>query len=90
MSDSRPKSDLRQTLATHSDVTRILGDMDDATAVEILDLHPTVADLDAASMWITGDDDIATRESRPRASIIARIVEILAIADEEEPEPPPR
>lgn len=90
MPDTRPRRASSQAMATHTDVTRILGDMDDATVAEILGLHPTIAHLDAAAMWITGDDDIVARKTQPGADVVAKIVDILAIADEEEPVQPPR
>jgi hypothetical protein len=90
MKDARSPSDRHLVLATHADVTRILGDMDDATAAEILGLRPTIALLDAAAMSITGDEDVALRPNQPGADVVARIVEILAIADQEDEPPPAR
>ena len=40
--------------ATGSDLHQVLGDMDDSTAVAILALHPTVAQLEATRVWLNG------------------------------------
>ena len=45
-------------LATHNDVKSILGNVDDAKMLSILTLNPTIADLEAASIWLAGDADV--------------------------------
>ena len=53
-----PKLDSGQSIhpreATGSDVHQILGDVDDGTAVAILALRPTVAQLEEARAWLNG------------------------------------
>jgi hypothetical protein len=61
----------------------ILGDFDDAKIIEILVLNPSVADLEEAAIWATGDGDVLARNGRPLAGLAADIVEILT-ADEDE------
>lgn len=71
-------------LATHDDVKSILGDLDEAKMLPILALNPTVADLEAASIWLAGDADVFGAE-KPLKDIASRIVAILAADEEEEP-----
>jgi len=40
--------------ATRGDFRQILGDLDDSTALAILALHPTVAQLEEARIWLDG------------------------------------
>lgn len=68
------------------DLRRILGDIDDAKVVEILALKPTLADLEEAAIWATGDGDILAKGGRPLGGVAAAIVDILT-ADEDEPPP---
>ena len=41
--------------ATRADVRHILGDLEEATVIEILALRPTVLELDEAAVWLTRD-----------------------------------
>jgi hypothetical protein len=64
----------------------IVGDIDDAKFIEILELRPTVAEVEQAAIWATGNGDILAKEGRPLSDKAAQIVEILT-AEEEEPPP---
>lgn len=72
--------------ATHDDMLRILGDLDDAKATEILALGPTLSELEEAAMWAGGNGDILGKQGRPLEGVVATIFDIIT-ADEEEPEP---
>ena len=72
--------------ATHDDMQRILGDLDDAKATEILALRPSVSQLEEAAIWATGDGDVLGKQGRPLEGLVAAIFDIIT-ADEEEPEP---
>jgi hypothetical protein len=72
--------------ASRDDLRRMLGDIDDVKIIEILALRPSLADLEAAAIWATGDGDVLGKSGRPRAGVVADIVDILA-ADEDEPPP---
>jgi hypothetical protein len=65
---------------------RILGKLDDAQIIEILRLNPTLADLEQAALWATGNGDVLARSGRPLTGTAAAIVDVLA---PEEEEPPP-
>lgn len=73
-------------LATHEDVRSIVGDVDDATTLEILGLNPTVADLEEAVMWASGRGDVPGRQGHPLAGIPAQLFDILARDEEDETE----
>lgn len=73
-------------LATHDDVRSILGDVDDATTLEILALSPTVADLEEAVTWASGSGDVLGKQGRPLAGIAAQVFDILAREEEDEAE----
>ncbi len=70
--------------ASHDDLTRILGEVDDAKIIEILALKPTLQDLEEAPLWLTGDGDVLAKEGHPLGGVVAAIVDIM-ISDEEEP-----
>jgi hypothetical protein len=72
--------------ATGSDLHQILGDMDDSTAVAILALHPSVAQLEAARVWLNGEGDVPGKGHHPLDGVVAQIFDMLRV---EEEEPPP-
>ncbi len=84
-----PKSSVEPTVggstASAEDVHQILGEMDDSTAVAILALHPSTAQLEAARVWLTGAGDVLGKEQRPLDGIEAAIFDLLNVEDEEEP-----
>ena len=52
-------------LAGRDDLRRILHDLDDATALEILNLSPTVADVEQAALWAAGEGHNVDRAGHP-------------------------
>ncbi len=68
--------------AGHEDLAKVLPDLDDARALEILALTPTVAEIEQAALWASGDGDILDRSGHPLHGKVARIFEIL-VRDEE-------
>ena len=75
---------MRGQHATESDLHQILGDMDDSTAIVILALHPSVAQLEEARVWLNGGGDVLGKEHRPLDGVVAQIFDMLR-AEEEEP-----
>ena len=69
-----------------NDLTRLLGDVEDAKLIDILALEPTLAEVEEAAIWVAGDGDVLAKSGRPLAGVVANIVDILT-ADEEEPPP---
>lgn len=45
------------TTATRKDILSVFPDLEDHTLVEILDIKPTVDDLEAASVALSSEDD---------------------------------
>ena len=69
--------------AASTDVRKILGDLDDAKIVEILNLKPSLADLDDVAVCMAGDHDVLAKSGHHVPVTAARIVELLA---DEKPE----
>jgi hypothetical protein len=70
-----PEGDAR---ATHEDLVHIVGEIDDGTAAAILALEPSVAEVEQAFMWISGEGELVDRAGHPLAGKTADIVDILA------------
>lgn len=70
-------------LATSDDLRRILGELDGPRVIEILELAPTVADIEEAMTCLAGDDDVLAEEDHRISGVARRIVEILTAAEEE-------
>jgi len=69
--------------ATAEDVTRILGNLDETKMLPIMTLRPTIADLEAASMWLGGDRDVF-EPGEPLKGVASQIVTILTADEDEE------
>lgn len=71
------------TLATHDDVTSVLGNLDPGQLLAIMSLRPTIADLEEASVWLAGDADVFGA-GEPIKGVASDIVTILTANEEEE------
>ncbi|MCW5688007.1 MAG: hypothetical protein KIT76_05620 [Pseudolabrys sp.] len=69
--------------ATRDDVTSILGPLEIDQMLAILALHPTVAEVEQASLWLAGDPDVFGAEP-PIKGAAAEIVGIVAANDEDD------
>jgi hypothetical protein len=74
--------------ATRDDVLHLFGEIDERKLLDILALHPTIAEIEEASQW-AGNGDVLTNGGHPLSRTAADVVNIL-IADEEEEPPPAR
>ena len=83
-----PRTPSTTLTASRHDLRRILGELSDPKLIEILELNPTVADLEEATMCMAGDHDVLARSGHPISAAAGRIVEILR-EDEEEDRPRP-
>lgn len=70
--------------ATVDDIRRILGTLDEAKLLEIAALHPTVNDIEKASLWLAGDADVFGA-GLPLKGVASEIVAILTADEEERP-----
>jgi hypothetical protein len=70
--------------ATRDDVKNILGELDETKMLQIVELQPTVAELEAASIWLGGDRDVF-ETGEPLKGVASQIVTILTADEEEEP-----
>jgi hypothetical protein len=71
--------------ASGEDLKRILGDIDKSRVIEILALKPTLAEVEEAAAYASGDGDIQGKSGHSLTGVVAQIVDILA-ADDEDPE----
>ncbi|MGD9543095.1 MAG: hypothetical protein AB7F41_07665 [Methylocystis sp.] len=69
-------------LATIKDVTDVFGDIDDATLSAIMELRPTIVDVEEAAMWMSGDRDVFGAGA-PLKDVAGEIVSLLSGDDEE-------
>jgi hypothetical protein len=86
MLQAHSKRSGRTGAVSHDDLTRIVGDIDQRKALQILALNPTVADLEEAAIWAAGNGDVLGKRGRPLGVVAANIFDILT-ANEEEPPP---
>ncbi|HSM18858.1 MAG TPA: hypothetical protein VK844_00610 [Hyphomicrobiales bacterium] len=87
MAEARTDGPQGDAQATHEDLIHIIGEIDDGSAAGILALEPTVAEVEQAFMWISGEGAVVDRTGHPLAGKTAAIVDILAAEmPEEEPE----
>ena len=57
--------------------------------MQILALHPTIAEIEQAVLWTAGDGDILAKGGHPLTGTVAAVLDILSVEDEEEPSPGP-
>ena len=73
--------------ATAAEIIEIVGPLDDAVLMRIVETEATPAEVLEAFTWATADDQIGTElDHRPRG-VVARVYDILR---REEPEPDER
>ncbi len=75
-------------LATLDDIRHYLGDVDDARAMQILSLEPTLDQVEQAALWVAGEGDRLSREGHPLEAQVAAIFDIVSQDEEEEPRLP--
>jgi len=80
-----PHSKSAVALATRDDLTRLVGDIEEQMALDILALHPTIAEVEEAALWAAGDGDVLAKAGHQPTTNAAEILNILAADEEEEP-----
>lgn len=84
MTKQQPPPAVQSAKAVREDLTRILGDLDDAEIVEILTLHPTVSEVEQAALWAAGEGEILAPQGHTLSGVVAEIVDIVTADDEDE------
>ena len=74
----------RSRPATATEIVEIVGPLDDAVLVQIVETEATAAEVLEAFTWATADDYIGTELEQAPRGVVARVYEILK---QEEPEP---
>jgi hypothetical protein len=77
----------RSRPATAAEIIEIVGPLDDAAVMRIVETEATAAEVLEAYTWATTDDQIGTELERGPRGVVARVYEILK---NEEPEPDER
>lgn len=70
--------------ATRDEIIAILGPLDADKLLALVELQPTVAELEEALMWLSGDRDVFGAEP-PLKGTASEIVTLLTADEEEEP-----
>jgi hypothetical protein len=73
--------------ATAAKIIEIVGPLEDAVLMRIVETEATPAEVLEAFTWATGDDQIGTELERRPGGVVARVYDILK---REEPEPDER
>ncbi len=68
--------------ATRDDIKAILGNLDPEKMLTIIELRPTIADVEAASSWLAGDVDVFGA-GEPLRGVASDIVAILTEGEDE-------
>jgi len=71
-------------IASDADITSILGNLDPDKLLAVLSLRPTIAEVEEASMWLSGDADVFGA-NEPVKGNASHIITILTAEEEEEP-----
>lgn len=70
-------------VAGRDDIKGILGELDPGKMLAIVELRPTIAEVEAASLWLAGDADVYGA-GEPLKGAASKIVTILTEGEEEE------
>ncbi|MGA7390439.1 MAG: hypothetical protein WA322_03685 [Pseudolabrys sp.] len=71
-------------VATYADIKSILGDIGSEKLLAILSLRPTIAEVEEALIWLSGDSDVFGA-IEPVKGNTSHIITILTTEEEEEP-----
>ena len=81
---TKPNSGGNRAVATRDDIKGVLGEIDPVKLLEIISLRPTIADIEEASIWLSGDADVFSA-GEPVKGVASEIVTILTENEDEEP-----
>ena len=80
---------MARSRAKRADLMRLVGELDERKALQILALHPTLAEIERAVLWTAGDGGILAKRGHPLTATAADVLDMLSVEDEEEPSPGP-
>jgi hypothetical protein len=81
-----PQATTNTAFAHRDDIEAVLGNIDPGKMLAIVKLRPTVADVEAALLWLEGDADVYGA-GEPLKGIAADIVSILTEGEDEDEAP---
>ncbi len=84
MTKATPTTPPRRPTVTGEDLRRILGELEAAKLIEILELEPELTDIEEAAMCMAGDQDVLAKSGHHVSGTAGRIVEILSAGEEDE------
>ena len=87
MIPAQSRSSAEPVLATRDDLLRLVGDVDERKALDILALRPTVAEIEEVAVWAAGDGDVLAKGGHSLSRTAAEVLDILTADEEEEPPP---
>ncbi|MDJ0943856.1 MAG: hypothetical protein QNJ30_10345 [Kiloniellales bacterium] len=70
------------------EIRRIVGDISDARILAILDLHPSLDELEQAVAWAEGQSDVLGELELPLSGVVGELHEILTAGEEWEEDQP--
>jgi hypothetical protein len=85
MDKAKPNGGLKAEHVTPEDVSRLFGDVDAATFLAILNLGPTLGELEEAALRLAGNGEIVGR--RQASGAVVKILDLLEPGNEEDRPP---
>ncbi len=70
------------------EIRRIVGDISDARVLAILDLRPSLDELEQAVAWAAGESDVLGELELPLSGVVSELHEILTAGEEWEEDRP--
>ncbi len=83
----RQEGSRMEQIASHDDVKRILGPMDDGKCVAIIASGATIKDLEEVAAWLADEDDVMGELERPLTGVARQVYELLTADQKFDEEP---
>lgn len=72
-------------MISRSELIHLVGDLDDAPLMQILELAPSLAEVEEAVLWAEGEADDLAKSGRSLSGKVAEVFDILTADLEDEP-----
>jgi hypothetical protein len=69
---------------TRDDFKRILGELDEPTIIELLEVGPSLEELQEAAMCLSGDQDVLAKSGHHVSSKANQVIEIISATEEQD------